>query len=154
MNGNTHFVSGYSFYEESRSVYGCTHLHGQPEHNKRDCNGYAIEKSELTDENLNTGLGQSLEPIAIVGMAMRLAEEYAVPRIYGICWYADEVVDARYGYFLDDLGLRAVDPSFWAMSKQEDEALDPQQSYYLKLYMKHSEVPEQSIFEGKRSIAT
>ena len=72
MNGNTHFVNGHSFHQESTRVNGCTHFHGQQEHIKPDCNGHAIEKSELANENLDTELGQSLEPIAIVGMAMRL----------------------------------------------------------------------------------
>lgn len=96
------------------------------------------------------------EPVAIVGMAMRLpgsvrnAEDFwdmlihkrsgqcTVPKSrYNIdAWYGPGKaghVTSKHGYFLDDLNLDAMDTSFWSMTRQEVEALDPQQRLLLEV---------------------
>ncbi|KAL8646874.1 MAG: hypothetical protein Q9226_006676, partial [Calogaya cf. arnoldii] len=96
------------------------------------------------------------EPVAIVGMAMRLpgsvhnAEDFwdmlihkrsgqcVVPKTrYNIdAWYGPGKaghVTSKYGYFLDDQTLDAMDTSFWSMTRQEVEALDPQQRLLLEV---------------------
>lgn len=99
---------------------------------------------------------QLVEPVAIVGMAMRLPGgvrdsetfwDMLIHRRSGRClvpqnrynidsWYGPGRaghVASKYGYFLDDLDLGAMDTSFWSMTKQEVEALDPQQRLLLEV---------------------
>jgi acyl transferase domain-containing protein len=98
----------------------------------------------------------TMEPIAIVGMAMRLpggirnAEafwELLISRSSGRCrvpknrynvdgWYGPGKaghVSTEYGYFLEDLDLAALDASFWSMTQQEATAMDPQQRLLLEV---------------------
>ena len=96
------------------------------------------------------------EPIAIVGMAMRLpggvhdAESYwdlLVNKRSGQCrvpkdrynidaWYGPGKIGhvaSKDGYFLEELDLGNTDTSFWTMTKQEVEAMDPQQRLMLEV---------------------
>ena len=97
-----------------------------------------------------------VEPMAICGMGMRLpggirdAEGYwdllynrrsgrcKVPKDrYNIdAWYGPGKighVTSKYGYFLSDIDLGNVDASFWSMTKQEIECMDPQQRLTLEV---------------------
>jgi len=96
------------------------------------------------------------EPVAIVGMAMRLpggvhdpesfwkflmekrngrcevpADRYNIDAFYGPGKTGH--VGSRYGHFLDDINLAELDTSFWTMSKAELERMDPQQSQMLEV---------------------
>ncbi|KAF4778870.1 beta-ketoacyl synthase domain-containing protein [Colletotrichum scovillei] len=96
------------------------------------------------------------EPIAIIGMGMRLpgrvynATDYwdllvngrsgrcRVPKSrYNIdTWYGSGKaghVPSEFGYFLDDINLAHVDPSFWSFTKQEAELMDPRQRLFLEV---------------------
>ncbi|KAL8747856.1 MAG: hypothetical protein Q9190_000304 [Brigantiaea leucoxantha] len=97
-----------------------------------------------------------VEPVAICGMSMRLpggihdAEGYwdllynmksgqgPVPknRYNADAWYGPGKighVTSKLGYFLDDIDFRNADASFWSMTKQEIEAMDPQQRMTLEI---------------------
>ncbi|KAK1708309.1 beta-ketoacyl synthase [Colletotrichum lupini] len=96
------------------------------------------------------------EPIAIIGMGMRLpgrvhnATDYwdllvngrsgrcRVPKSrYNIdTWYGSGKaahVPSEFGYFLDDINLAHVNPSFWSFTKQEAELMDPRQRLFLEV---------------------
>ncbi|EXF77788.1 beta-ketoacyl synthase domain-containing protein [Colletotrichum fioriniae PJ7] len=98
----------------------------------------------------------SYEPIAIIGMGMRLPG-----RVYNATDFWDLLVNGRsgrcrvpksrynvdtwygrgkaahvpseFGYFLDDINLAHVDPSFWSFTKQEAELMDPRQRLFLEV---------------------
>ena len=97
-----------------------------------------------------------VEPVAIVGMAMRLpggvhdAESFwdlLINKRDGQCrvpsdrynidaWYGPGKsghVGTQYGYFLEDLNLANMDVNFWSMSKHEAELMDPQQRLLLEV---------------------
>ncbi|KAL8818356.1 MAG: hypothetical protein Q9223_002991 [Gallowayella weberi] len=97
-----------------------------------------------------------VEPVAIIGMAMRLpggvhdAEGFwdlLINRRDGQCrvpfnrynidaWYGPGKsghVGTQYGYFLEDLNLAHMDVGFWSMTKSEAEAMDPQQRLLLEV---------------------
>ncbi|KAI9759233.1 MAG: Type I Iterative PKS, partial [Geoglossum simile] len=122
----------------SHGVGGCT----AHEHNLSGC--------------LESGTSHAIEPVAIVGMAMRLpggirdsesfwdllinkrSSRCRVPkdRFNIDTWYAPGKVGHagnEYGYFLEDLDLAQLDASFWSMTKQEAEAMDPQQRLILEV---------------------
>ncbi|KAH3920303.1 hypothetical protein HBH56_002660 [Parastagonospora nodorum] len=96
------------------------------------------------------------EPIAICGMAMRLpggvrdaegywdllynkrsgqcrvpADRYNVEAFYGPGKIGH--VNSMHGYFLEDHDLSHIDTTFWSMTKQEIEAMDPQQRMNLEI---------------------
>lgn len=51
-------------------------------------------------------------------------------------WYAPGKighVGNEYGYFLEDVDLAQLDASFWSMTKQEAEMMDPQQRLILEV---------------------
>ncbi|KAK1961219.1 beta-ketoacyl synthase domain-containing protein [Colletotrichum sublineola] len=96
------------------------------------------------------------EPIAIIGMGMRLpghiqnATDYwdlLVNGKSGRCpvpksrynvenWYGPgrvSHVPTKFGYFLEELNLAHVDPSFWSFTKQEAELMDPRQRLFLEV---------------------
>ncbi|GKT70041.1 polyketide synthase [Colletotrichum tofieldiae] len=96
------------------------------------------------------------EPIAIIGMGMRLpghvhnAADYwdllvngksgrcPVPKSrYNVNnWYGPgrvSHVPTKFGYFLEELNLAHMDPSFWSFTKQEAELMDPRQRLFLEV---------------------
>ncbi|KAL8671106.1 MAG: hypothetical protein Q9168_004388 [Polycauliona sp. 1 TL-2023] len=104
-------------------------------------------------EELST---RPLEPIAIVGMAMRLPGgihdadglwDLLINKRSGQCrvpasrynidaWYGPGKrghVGTQSGYFLEDLNLAHIDANFWSMSKREVEIMDPQQRLLLEV---------------------
>jgi len=113
-----------------------------------------------------------MEPIVIVGMAMRLpggirnAEAFwdlLVNRRSGRCrvpknrynidaWYGPGKaghVSTEFGYFLEDLDLGAIDTSFWTMTQQEAEAMDPQQRLLLEVVYECLENSGANDWRGK-----
>jgi acyl transferase domain-containing protein len=96
------------------------------------------------------------EPIAICGMAMRLPggvrdaegywdllynkrsgqckvpeDRYNVEAFYGPGKIGH--VNSMHGYFLEGYDLSHIDTAFWTMTKQEIEAMDPQQRMNLEI---------------------
>ncbi|KAF4904103.1 Highly reducing polyketide synthase gloL [Colletotrichum viniferum] len=105
------------------------------------------------DQGTATGL---YEPIAIIGMGVRLPGHVHTPADYwdllfngrsGRCrvpksrynveaWYGPgrpNHVPTEFGYFLEELNLAHVDPSFWSFTKQEAERMDPRQRLFLEV---------------------
>ena len=103
----------------------------------------------------------SVEPIAIIGMGMRLpggvhdaesfwklliekrdgrckvpTDRYNVDAFYGPGKPGH--VNTKYGYFLNDLDLAHCDVGFWSMSKQEVERVDPSNDFSWRLFMSAS----------------
>ena len=143
----------------------------------REANGFFNASSDGSDAQINgagsgngvsgyskgtyepVGIGPAgsdhvLEPVAIVGMAMRLpggvhnaedfwdllinkrdgrcrvpSDRYNVNAFYGPGKPGH--VNSQHGYFLDHLDLAHIDASFWSMSKQEAKLMDPQQRLLL-----------------------
>jgi acyl transferase domain-containing protein len=118
-------------------------------------NGYLNDAYE-PDGMSNGPSNQFVEPVAIVGMAMRLpggihdaegfwdllinkrdgqcrvpSDRYNVDAFYGPGKPGH--VGTQYGYFLEDLDLAHIDASFWSMTKQEAEVVDPQQRLLLEV---------------------
>lgn len=112
------------------------------------------------------------EPIAIIGMGMRLpggvhnAEAYwdllvngkdgrcQVPKDrYNIdTWYGPgrvTHVGTKYGHFLEELNLANIDPNFWSFTKQEAELLDPQQRLFLEVVYEAFENSGTTKWKGK-----
>ncbi|KAF4945826.1 hypothetical protein FGADI_11645 [Fusarium gaditjirri] len=112
------------------------------------------------------------EPIAIIGMGMRLpggvhnAEAYwdllvngkdgrcQVPKDrYNIdTWYGPgrvTHVGTKYGHFLEELNLANIDPNFWSFTKQEAELLDPQQRLFLEVVYEAFENSGTTEWRGK-----
>lgn len=122
-------------------------------------NGHSHIEEDITGKAIH-GDGPSptpeYEPIAIIGCAMRLpggvqtaesfwdlldgrregrcrvpATRYNVEAFYGpgrpghVC--------SEYGHFLQDVDLAEVDTSFWSMTRQEVEEMDPQQRLALEV---------------------
>jgi acyl transferase domain-containing protein len=113
------------------------------------------DKAELSHEHNHDGT-PLVEPIAICGMALRLpggvhdtesfwellynkkSGKCVVPKDrYNVdAWYRPGKlghVVSKYGYFLEDIDLASTDLSFWSMTKQEVENLDPQQRLVLEV---------------------
>ncbi|KAF4424085.1 Highly reducing polyketide synthase gloL [Colletotrichum fructicola] len=107
----------------------------------------------VDDQGTATGL---YEPIAIIGMGVRLPGHIHTPADYwdllfngrsGRCrvpksrynveaWYGPgrpNHVPTEFGYFLEELNLAHVDPSFWSFTKQEAERMDPRQRLFLEV---------------------
>lgn len=120
----------------------------------------------------NGGSSHVVEPVAIVGMAMRLpggvhdAEGFwdlLVNKRNGQCrvpadrynidaWYSPGKaghVGTQHGYFLEDLDLSHIDASFWSMTKHEAEAMDPQQRLILEVTYEALENAGQKNWRGK-----
>lgn len=126
--------------------------------NASTSNGHA----SLTNDTINSTSNPShpapkAEPIAIVGMAMRLpggirdsealwellinkrhaqckvpSDRYNIEAFYGPSNRPGSVA-TQYGYFLQDIDLANLDTSFWSMTRQEAEAMDPQQRLLLEV---------------------
>lgn len=128
-------------------------------------NGTPTESKGTFNENV-------AEPIAIVGMGMRLpggvhnAEAYwdllvngkdgrcRVPNDrYNIeTWFGPgrvTHVGTKYGHFLEELDLATIDPSFWSVTKQEAELLDPQQRLFLEVVYEALENSGMKQWRGK-----
>lgn len=97
-----------------------------------------------------------VEPVAICGMGMRLPGgikdaagfwdmlyngrsgrcEVPTDRYNADTWYGPGKLGhtpSKHGYFLDGVDLGKTDSSFWSMTKQEIEAVDPQQRLTLEV---------------------
>lgn len=120
-------------------------------------NGHSHEADIDASKTLHGETTQHVvEPVAIVGMAMRLpggihdADSFwdlLVNKRDGQCkvpsdrynidaWYGPGKsghVGTQYGYFLEDLNLANMDANFWSMSKHEAELMDPQQRLLLEV---------------------
>ncbi|KAI4122746.1 MAG: hypothetical protein LQ338_005639 [Usnochroma carphineum] len=121
----------------------------------RNTNGH-LDEIIPTEEVTYESSTRPVEPVAIVGMAMRLpggihdAESFwdlLINKRHGQCrvpsdrynidaWYGPGKsghVGTQYGYFLEDLNLANMDANFWSMSKHEAELMDPQQRLLLEV---------------------
>ncbi|MCJ1385150.1 hypothetical protein MMC17_008269 [Xylographa soralifera] len=121
-----------------------------------ESNGGEAETAHGVHDHSNGPLDHIVEPVAIIGMAMRLpggihnAEDFwdlLVNKRSGQCrvpkdrynidaWYGPGKsghVGTQHGYFLEDLDLAHMDASFWSMTKQEAELMDPQQRLLLEV---------------------
>ncbi|OHX00905.1 beta-ketoacyl synthase domain-containing protein [Colletotrichum incanum] len=111
------------------------------------------------------------EPIAIIGMGMRLpghvqnAADYwdllvngksgrcPVPKSrYNVNnWYGPgrvSHVPTEFGYFLEELNLAHMDPSFWSFTKQEAELMDPRQRLFLEVAYEALENSGSTLWRG------
>lgn len=120
----------------------------------------------------NGSSNHTVEPVAIVGMAMRLpggvhdadglwdllvnkrdgqcrvpSDRYNIDAFYGPGKPGH--VGTQYGYFLEDLDLSHIDASFWSMTKQEAELMDPQQRLLLEVVHECLENGGQKNWRGK-----
>ncbi|KAK5988830.1 Highly reducing polyketide synthase pspA [Cladobotryum mycophilum] len=128
------------------------------------------------DSSLPNGNGTTedlYEPIAIIGCAMRLpggvdtAEamwEFIDGRREGRCRVPDERynidafygpgkpghVGSEYGHFLDYVDLAEVDTSFWFMTRQEIEEMDPQQRLALEVVYECFQSSGTKKWKGKK----
>ncbi|KAF6833041.1 Lovastatin diketide synthase LovF 1 [Colletotrichum plurivorum] len=112
------------------------------------------------------------EPIAIIGMGMRLpgrvhnAADYwdllvngksgrcRVPKSrYNVdAWYGPGRighVPTKEGYFLEELDLARVDPSFWSFTRQEAELMDPRQRLFLEVAYEALQTAGETSFRGR-----
>ncbi|KAF6810539.1 phenolpthiocerol synthesis polyketide synthase ppsA, partial [Colletotrichum musicola] len=112
------------------------------------------------------------EPIAIIGMGMRLpgrvhnAADYwdllvngrsgrcRVPKSrYNVdAWYGPGRighVPTKEGYFLEELDLTRVDPSFWSFTRQEAELMDPRQRLFLEVAYEALQTAGETSFRGR-----
>ena len=114
------------------------------------------------------------EPMAIVGMAMRLpggvrntesfwdmlinkrdgrcrvpADRYNVDAFYSAALKRG-TVKMQHGYFLEDVDLRDLDPSFFSMTKSEVEKLDPQHRLLLEVVRECLENAGETKWRGKK----
>ncbi|PFH57373.1 hypothetical protein XA68_15148 [Ophiocordyceps unilateralis] len=109
-------------------------------------------------------------PIAIVGMGLRLPGGISTPdefwnhlvnkkdnrsRVPSTRYNVDaftrgdqHVVASEYGYFLDDVNLKAFDASFFSMNRSEVEILDPQQRLLLEVVWECMERAGQKDWRG------
>jgi acyl transferase domain-containing protein len=131
-------------------------------------NGVSDVNGDIEDHNLSSHINADpdltpkedapniAEPIAIVGMGMRLPggicdsktfwdllvnkksaqcrvpkDRYNIDAFYGPGKSGH--VGTEYGYFLEDLDLANLDTSFWSMTKQEAEVMDPSQRLILEV---------------------
>jgi hypothetical protein len=126
------------------------HTNGHSNGHSNGTNGHSNGTNGHTNGHTNGESHDTYEPIAIIGMGMRLpggvrsAESYwdllvngrdgrcEVPKNrYNIdTWFGPgrvTHVGTKYAHFLEDLNYANIDASFWSFTKQEAELLDPQQ---------------------------
>lgn len=136
-------------------------LNGHTNGHSNDVNGNGTSTHEPATNGGTSGkhFGDSepeFEPIAICGMGMRLpggitdAEGFwdlLYNKRSGRCevpgdrynvdtWHGPGKIGhvaCKYGYFLNNISLSNMDSSFWSMTKNEMEALDPQQRLTLEV---------------------
>ena len=134
-------------------------------------NGYRLGSADFSRHSESVS-HHVVEPVAIVGMAMRLPGgvhnaddfwELLVNKRNGQCrvpkdrynidaWYGPGKsghVGTQYGYFLEDLNLSHIDASFWSMTKQEAELMDPQQRLILEVVYEALENAGEKNWRGK-----
>ena len=163
VNGNTH--RSHSSSTKSRV------LDRDTAENSQSPNGYRIGSDNLNGES-NVASDHVVEPVAIVGMAMRLpggihnADDFwdlLINKRNGQCrvpkdrynidaWYGPGKsghVGTQHGYFLEDLDLSHIDASFWSMTKQEAELMDPQQRLILEVVYEALENAGEKNWRGK-----
>lgn len=131
-------------------------------------NGHSNGANGHSDSSRNG----TFEPIAIIGMGMRLpggvrnAESFwdllvngrdgrcEVPKNrYNIdTWYGPgrvTHVGTKHANFLEDLNYANIDASFWSFTKQEAELLDPQQRLFLEVVYEAFESAGKTGWRGK-----
>ena len=163
LNGNAHQTHSYT--SESRILNGNTAEASQ------SLNGHRIGSANLNG-NAKVTSDHVVEPVAIVGMAMRLpggihnADDFwdlLINKRNGQCrvpkdrynidaWYGPGKsghVGTQHGYFLEDLDLSHIDASFWSMTKQEAELMDPQQRLILEVVYEALENAGEKNWRGK-----
>ena len=145
---------------------------------------YAFEASTpptSTDSPLSCGNGAgfdglasaSVEPVAIIGMGMRLpggvhdAESFwklLVEKRDGRCKVPEDRynvdafygpgkpghVNSKHGYFLRNLDLAHLDVGFWTMSRQEAELVDPQARLLLEVVHECLENAGANTYRGEK----
>ena len=125
------------------------------------------------DSSSNKPFDELQEPMAIVGMAMRLpggvrtansfwdmlinkrdgrcrvpTDRYNVDAFYSAALKRGTVKN-QHGYFLDDVDLRDLDPSFFSMTKSEAGKLDPQHRLLLEVVRECLENAGETNWRGK-----
>lgn len=146
-------------------------LNGNTAENSQSPNGYRIGSDNHNGDS-NIASDHVVEPVAIVGMAMRLpggihnADDFwdlLINKRNGQCrvpkdrynidaWYGPGKsghVGTQHGYFLEDLDLSHIDASFWSMTKQEAELMDPQQRLILEVVYEALENAGEKNWRGK-----
>ena len=146
------------------------HLNGVG--NANGVNGCSKDTYE-PGESCHCGSNHVLEPVAIVGMAMRLpggvhnAEDFwdlLINKKDGRCRVPSDRynidgfygpgkpghVNTQHGYFLEHLDLAHIDASFWSMTKQEAELMDPQQRLLLEVVYECLENAGERDWRGKK----
>ena len=163
VKGNAHRSHSYS----TRSRIS----NGNSAENSQSPNGYRIGSDNLNGDS-NITSDHVVEPVAIVGMGMRLpggihnAEDFwdlLINKRNGQCrvpkdrynidsWYGPGKsghVGTQHGYFLEDLDLSHIDASFWSMTKREAELMDPQQRLILEVVYEALENAGEKNWRGK-----
>jgi hypothetical protein len=140
--------------------------------NGSEVNGNAIDGSDTSTSS--NQVEPDIEPIAIIGMALRLPGKIHSPEALWdllikkkttrgpvpISRYNSDgfysatnrpgTVSVRHGHFLDDSdGLDLLDTSFFSMAKSEVEKLDPQQRMLLEVVWECMENAGQQNWRGK-----
>lgn len=156
VEGSSHCVHGHGYPNARTDINGHTHVNGRAEPNTQTQVGESVPGPRHSGGSHNADISPIVEPVAIIGMGMRLPGSIRNPEAFwdllinkrsGQClvprnrynvdaWFGPGKaghVASKYGYFLDDLDLGATDTSFWSMTKQEVEALDPQQRLLLEV---------------------
>ena len=158
------------------------HTNGTGDANGNGLNGYVQHTNGTNGVNghhatgsdcSNTSFDATQEPVAIVGMAMRLpggvrtthsfwdmlvnkrdgrcqvpADRYNIDGFYSAALKRG-TVKTRHGYFLEDVDLRDLDPSFFSMTRSEVEKLDPQQRLLLEVVRECLENAGETNWRGK-----
>jgi hypothetical protein len=160
-------VNGVKAMDVVNEINGVNELNGVNGVNKaNEANGVSgangLDGAEMVDipnghfENTPNSDLAGVEPIAIIGMGMRLpggihdaesfwdllinkkdarcrvpTDRYNIDAFYGPNKLGH--VGMEYGYFLDDLDLQHLDSSFFSMTKNEVEVTDPQQRQLLEV---------------------
>lgn len=161
VNG-TNGANGDSKANESNGVNGSSGPNVAAKSATSNCHFDNTPESNLT----------AVEPIAIIGMAMRLpggihdaetfwdllinkkdarcrvpADRYNIDAFYGPNKLGH--VGMEYGYFLDDVDLQHLDTSFFSMTKNEVEVMDPQQRQLLEVVYECLQNGGQVGYRGK-----
>ncbi|KAI4158410.1 MAG: hypothetical protein LQ342_007451 [Letrouitia transgressa] len=165
---NVRFVNGLS---HANSVNG--HFEDiKPDH-AIDVSHSSNPKESFLSNDTEVGTTQGPEPVAIVGMAVRLPGgvqscnsfwELLINKRDGRCrvpssrynvdgFYSTDsrpgAVNSHHGYFLQN-GLEHLDASFFSMIKTEVESVDPQQRMLLEVVRECLESAGETAWRGKK----